>query len=147
MTRRQKTVSKILEIKEINKDTLKGEVRKSQERMDAEQKKLDILESTYNKTNADFTDKQMNGTLPVHEIELYHTYLKHVGRQIELQKGIVAIRAADLDKKKNAIVEAYKEQRLIEVLHEKIAREQIKVVDHGEQKESDYNFLSRKTEQ
>lgn len=146
MTRRQKTVSKIMEIKEINKDALKVEFRTAQECLDTEQKKMDALESAYKKTTMDFSNKQMRGTIPVHEIELYTTYLKHIGKQIEQQKGIVAIRAAELDNKQKAMVEAYKEQRLIEIMCDKITREQIKIVDQGEQKESDYNFLSRKTE-
>jgi flagellar export protein FliJ len=145
MTRRQKTVSKILEIKEITKDSLEAEVRKAQERLNAEQKKLDVLEATYNKTNADSTARQMRGTIPVHEIELYYTYLKHISKQIELQKTIVSIRAGDLDKKRKEMVAAYKEQRLIEILHDKITHDQIKIMDRCEQKESDYNFLARKT--
>jgi flagellar export protein FliJ len=146
MTRRQKTVSKILEIKEIGKDTLEAEVKKAQEWLNAEQEKLDILESTYKTTDSDFRERQTGGTIPVHEVELYHTYLKHLNRQIEQQKCIVAIRAAELDKKHRAMVEAYKEHRLFEILHDKIARGQIKVVDRIEQKESDCTFLVRKAE-
>lgn len=146
MTRRQKTVSKILEIKEIRKDSLEAEVGKARERLNAEQEKLDLLESTYQKTSSDSTARQMRGTIPVHEISLYHTYLKHLSKQIELQKNIVTIRAGDLDKKQQEMVAAYKEQRLIEILHDRIAHEQIKIADRVEQKESDYMFLSRKTE-
>jgi len=146
MTRRQKTVSKILEIKEFNKEQLESAVRVEQERLILEQERLEELESTYERTNSDLTGKQLSGTMPVHEVDLFTTYLKHLGKQIELQKSIVSIRAGELEKKKMAMIEGYKEQRLFEILHEKIVHELIKKADQREQKNMDYNFLSRKAE-
>jgi flagellar export protein FliJ len=144
MTRRQKTVSKILEIKEFNKEQLESAVRKARERLTLELEKLKVLETTYNNTIADFTVKQMSGTIPVHEVDLFSTFLQHVGGQIEHQKSIVAAHTAEVEKKQKAMVEAYKEQRLFEILHDKIVQEQRKESDQSEQKEMDYTFLSRK---
>ena len=144
MTRRQKTVSKILEIKEFNKEQLEFEVRKALERLHVELEKLDDLERTYSRTTADFTNKQMKGTIPVHEAELFTTYMKHLCIQIDQQKELVALRRTELDTIQKAMVEAYKEQRLFEILKKKIVQEQVKEADLSEQKEADYNYLSRK---
>ena len=142
--KKQKTVSKIIEIKEYTKEQLEAEVKKARERLNLEQEKLETLETAYGKTNADFMRKQTRGTMPVHEVELFTTYLKHIGRQIDQQKAAVARVAEDLDRKEKAMIEAYKEQRLFEILHDKILQGQIKEAALGEQKESDYNFLARK---
>ena len=146
MTRKQKTVSKILELKEIKKEQLQTEVGKAQERLNAEQAKVDVLEETYKDTHAAIMLKQMKGTVPAHEVDLCYAYLNHLSVMIEQQMRIVATRAAELEQLRKAMVEAYKEQHLIEILHDKIALEQIKEADHIEQRESDYSFISRKIE-
>jgi flagellar export protein FliJ len=141
---RQKTVSKIIEIKEYTKEQHEAEVKKARKHLNLEQEKLEILEATYAKTCADLTQKQASGTMPVHEVDLFTTYLKHVGRQIDQQKSVVSRYAEELDRKEKAMIEAYKEQRLFEILHDKIVQGQIKEAALGEQKETDYNFLARK---
>lgn len=145
MTRKQQTVSKILEMKEFKKEQLQSEVGKAQERLNQEQAKAEVLEATYNTTNAAFMLRQMNGTIPVYEVDLCYTYLDHLNSKIEQQKRIVSISAEELKKIQQAMVEAYKEQHLIELLHDKIVQEQAKEADHCEQREMDYNFLLRKT--
>ena len=142
--KRQKTVSKIIEIKEFTKEQLEAEVKKARHRLNIEQEKLDVLETTYKKTSADYTRKQSTGTMPVHEVDLFTTYLKHIGRQIDQQRTVITRYAEELDKKEAAMIEAYKEQRLFEVLHDKIVQGQIREAALGEQKEMDYNFLTRK---
>jgi len=141
---REKTVSKIIEIKEFNKEQLEAEAKNVRERLNREQAKLDALEQEYKKTNADLAGKQAGGTMPANEVELFYTYLKHLGTQIELQKSVVVLHIAELEKKQNAMVEAYKEQRVFELLHDKILQGQAKEIMHGEQKEADYTFLCRK---
>ena len=62
---RQKTVSKILELKEFNRDQLEAEAKKARERHRSEQEKQAALEREYNGTADDFAAKQMGGTMPV----------------------------------------------------------------------------------
>lgn len=144
MTRRQKTVSKILEVKEITREQLESEVKNAQERLGVEERALAALESGYAKTSAEVSAKQACHTIRAHELELCYAYMKHLGGQIEQQKKAVAIRAAELGTAQQAMVEAYKEQRVFEILQDKIGREQGKVVAQGEQKEADYQYLTRK---
>lgn len=141
---RQKTVSKIIELKEHTKEQHEAEVKKARQQLNREQEKLETLERNYAKTCADLTQKQSSGTMPVHEVELFANYLKHLCKQIEQQKSVVSRHAEKLDKTEKAMIEAYKEQRLFEMLHDKIVQGQIKEQALGEQKETDYNFITRK---
>ena len=143
---RDKTISKIIEIKEFNKEQIEAEVKKAQARLNLEQAKLDELERDYKKTCADLLAKQMKGTMPVTEIDLFQSYVKHLGKLIEKQGAVVRVHKADVEAKQQAMIVAYQEQRLFEKLHDKIVSEQIKETDHIEQKEADFSFLNRKAE-
>jgi len=140
---KEKMVSKIIEIKEFNKEQLDAEVRKAREQLNTEQMKLDGLDREYKKTSADLTGKQAD-VIPATEIELFHTFLKHLAKQIDLQRSIVAAHAKEVDQKQKAMVDAFKEQRLFEKLHDKIVHEQDKESSQSEQKVADFAFLCRK---
>lgn len=141
---KDKTVSKIIELKEFDKERLEIEVKKAREQFELEHGKLAALEAEYKKTCNDLTAKQKNGTMPVNEVEMFHTYLKHLGKKIEQQETVTATHACVLEKLQAAMVEAHKEQRLLEKLQDKITHEHEKETLHGEQKEADFLFLMRK---
>ncbi|HYA86410.1 MAG TPA: flagellar export protein FliJ [Nitrospirota bacterium] len=140
---KEKMVSKIIEIKEFNKEQLEAEVGNARVRLNAEQLKLDGLDQEYKKTTVDLARKQA-GAIHAPEIELFHTYLKHLTKQIDQQKSVVAAHAAEVDRKQKAMVEVFKEQCLFEKLHDKIIHEQAKGISKNEQKEADFAYLCRK---
>jgi flagellar export protein FliJ len=144
MTKQQKTVAKILEVKEFTKEQLEAETRNARERLRVEEERLVVLEQEFKDRDGELTRKQTEGTIAVHEIGLYFTYLKHLTRQIDQQKGIVAIRARELEDRQQAMVDAYREQRLLEKLQDKLQQEQDRELLQGEQKEADYQYLTRK---
>jgi flagellar export protein FliJ len=144
MTRQQKTVAKILELKEFNTEQLEVETRNARTRLNTEEERLAQLDGEYRDRSNDLSRKQTEGTIAVHEMDLYYTYLKHLGKLIEKQKGIVAVRAAELDQRQRAMVAAYQEQRLLEKLQDKMLHEQVREAEQGEQKQADYQFLTRK---
>ena len=143
MTRQQKTVSKILEVKGFTKEQREAEVKKASERLSAEEARLAELERECRRSGDDFAAKQAVCAVPVAQLELFYAYLKHLGKQIEQQKKIIAQRAAEHEKARLAMLEAYREQRLFELLHDKLDEEQRKEADQGEQKEADYQYLTR----
>jgi flagellar export protein FliJ len=143
---REKMVSRVLEVKELKREQLEAEVRKARERLSAEQLKLQDLEQAYKANSVQLTDRQMAGTLPVREMDVYYAYLKHVNRQIQLQKEIILIRQREVDDREKGMVEAYKEQRLVEILHDKLVCQEAKQAGQAEQKNSDAEFIMRKTE-
>jgi len=142
---KEKMVSKIIEIKEFNKEQLEAEVRKARQQLNVEQLKLDGLDREYKKTVVDFTHKQA-GSIHAPEIELFHTYLKHLSKQLDKQKSVVDAHAAVLEQKQIAMVEAFQEQCLFEKLHDKIIHKQAKEISQIEQKDADFMFLCRKAE-
>lgn len=144
MTKQQKTVTKILEFKEFNTVQHEAAVKKAKERLNLEQERLDALEREYKHRSDDFAGKQAEGTIPVQQMDLFYAYLKHLSKQIEHQKNIVAIRAAEHDRTRQATVEAYKEQRLFELLQDRLHREEVREASKSEQKEADYQYLARK---
>jgi flagellar export protein FliJ len=144
MTRQQKTVAKILEVKGMTKDQLEAEVRKANERLRAEENRLAALEQEHRHTSDDLAAKQQARTIAVTQLDLFYTYLKHLEKQIANQKTVVALRAQEHERAMQALVEAYKEHRLIEILHDKIDAARKKAAIKGEQKETDYLHLTRK---
>jgi len=143
---REKMVSKVLEVKELKREQIEAEVRKAREKLSAEQQTLQDLEQAYKENSIELTDRQMAGTLPVREMEVYYAYLKHVGKQIQQQKEIILIRQREVDEQQKRMVEAYKEQRLVEILHDKIICQEAKEAGQTEQKNMDAEFIMRKTE-
>jgi len=141
---RHKILSRVLEVKEFTTEQLEAEVKKARERLDHEQAALDGFEQQHRTTCGEFTDRQAQGRLPVREMELYYVYLKHLGKQIEQQKRIVQIRREDVDVRQQALVEAYKEQRLVGKLQDRIAGHEARQAGQAEQKEQDYAFISRR---
>jgi flagellar export protein FliJ len=143
---REKMMSKVLEVKEIRREQIEAEVRKARERLTAEQQTLEGLEQAYTATCVELTDRQMAGTLPVCEIDVYYAYIKQLCRQIEQQKDIILTRQREVDARKSDMVEAYKEQRLVEILHDKIVCQEMKRAGQTEQMDMDENFIMRRAE-
>lgn len=143
---REKMVSKVLEVKEIKREQIEAEVRKAREKLSAEKQKLQDLEQAYKANSVELTDRQLAGTLPVREMDVYYAYLKHVCKQIQHQKEIVTIRQREVDERDKGMVEAYKEKRLVEILHDKIVCQEAKLAGQAEQKDMDAEFIMRKTE-
>jgi len=144
MTRQQKTVAKMIELKEFNTEQLEVEVRHARMRLTNEENNLAELVGRYDHTSDDFSRKHGSDGLPVQEVDLFYTYLKHLAILIEKQKGIVAVRSAEFEDKQQAMMAAYREQRLLEILQDKMQQERTRQSVKGEQKEADYQFLTRK---
>lgn len=143
---REKIISRVLEIREYTTEQLEAEVKKARDRLFTEQEMLESFERVHQSTCSEFTERQTKGELPLRELELYYAYLKHLGRQIDQQKRIVAIRSDEVDACQRALMEAYREQRLVGKLHEKLVDRELRTADKVEQKEMDYSFLMRRAD-
>lgn len=143
---REQNISKVLELKGFTREQIEAEVRKIREHVNSEQEKFDALERTYKMTCDSFACRQKDNAMPVQEMDLFYEYLKHLTKEMERQKKVVALRQAELDKRQKAVVEAFKEERLVEILHDKIQSAEARAADRMEQKEADSAFLMRKKE-
>jgi len=144
MTRKQKTVTKVLELKGYTQEQLKLEVKKARDAYHHEKDKLDSLEEELKVHHDEFILKQSRSSIGIRDMDLFYLYFEHLDKLVEQQKKCVLVRQLELDEKMKAMHEAYKEQRLMEILHGRIAHEELRVAIQGAQKEMDYQFLSRR---
>ncbi len=144
MTRKHKTVTKVMKLKEFTQEKLKSDVRKAQNDFNQEKEKLDSLEEELRVHLDEFSRKQDRGGIGIREMDLFYVYFEHLRKLIEQQKKCVLVRQVELDEKQRAMHEAHKEHRLMEILHEKITSEEIRQMGLGDQKEADYQFLARR---
>jgi flagellar export protein FliJ len=145
MTRKQKTVTKVLELKGFAEEQLKAEVRKVRDAFNHEKEKLDCLEEEMRVHLDEFSRKQGRGAIGVREMDLFYMYFEHLGKLASQQKKCVQVRQSELEKKQEEMHEAHKEQRLMEILHDKIVHEEMQETVHADQKEADFQFLARRS--
>jgi flagellar export protein FliJ len=144
MTRKQKTVSKVLELKGFTREQLEAEVKKALQAFHHEQEKLEHLEQELKTHSKDFCSKQDQGCMNAREMDIYYTYGEHLHRQIEVQQKCALVRQTQLEEIQQSMVAAYQDERLMEILHEKIVVQEARAAGQGEQKEADFRFLVRR---
>jgi flagellar export protein FliJ len=142
---RKRIITKVLELKEFSQEQLEAEVRKVNDKFNAEKASLNYLEETLKNTVAAFNYRQNGGPLNIHEMGLLYDYLSHLGKQIEKQRNVVFVLAEELEIKKGEMLKAYKEKRIFEKFRDKILHEENRKMVLLEQKEADFNFLSKKS--
>jgi flagellar export protein FliJ len=141
---RLNTVNKILKIKNYRKEELESEVRKVHELVRAEEDLLAALEKVFTDTVEKYEKRQQDSAVAAHEFELFTNYFSQLYENMEQQKRAIMQRIAELQEIQKALVEAHRDEKLLEKLQEKIVKEQVKEQDLLAQKESDYLFLSRR---
>jgi flagellar export protein FliJ len=144
MTRKQ-TLSKVLELKGFTQDQLEAEVRQKNDTLNLERDKLELLEETLSKADAGFNSGNERGLLDVNEISLLYDYHSYLNKKIEEQKNVVFHLTAELELKKSEMIEVYKEKKMFEKLRDKIIHEENRTIVQIEQKEADYNYISKRT--
>lgn len=140
-----KRISKILELKQFTKDIYEVEFKKTLESLQAEKTKLASIEKDIEETITQYAQSQRDGLINVHELEFFYNYLRHMNKQAEKQKNIISKKSIEVQNKKDKVIDAHKEKQMVEIIHDKLLKEEIKDADKKEQKEIDLNFLYRKT--
>lgn len=141
--KRQK-LSRLRELKEFTREQLELEVRKARDVMELEKVKLSSFKNALDETIAEFHCKNNNQAINNYDIEYFYSYTGHLNRQIEQQELIVVNKIAELEEKQAAVLEAYKDERIIGKLHDKILGRERRGLMLAEQKAADFNFSSRK---
>jgi flagellar export protein FliJ len=141
---RRKTVTKVLELKSLTKEQLEIEGIKTRDELNTEKARHELLEETLQNSVAEFSERQKDGLIDIQEVDLFYNYIIHLSRKIEKQKDVVLQKAAELEDKQKAVLEAYKEKKLFEIMNGKLLFESAKELITEEQKEMDYNFISKR---
>lgn len=142
---KRQEIKKVLDLKELTKDQLEIEVKQHRDELEADNKKLKSMGESFKKARDDFSVRQDQRIITIQELELFYNYFLYMNKQIEKQKQTVIRKNADIEEKQYALLDAYKEKRLYEILHDKIIHEETKESLMVEQKEADFHFISRKT--
>ena len=142
---RNGTVSKLLKLKGITLDQLELEIKGTMDELDAEKTKLALIEDTLKNTAAGFMNRQNTGLTNIQEVELSYNFLMHLNKRIEEQSVTVKVKTAELDTKQRAISREYQGKRLFELMKDDIVRKEMKDASLREQKEIDFNYISKKS--
>lgn len=139
-----KTISKVIELKGLTKEELEAEARRTADVLRQEQERLLALEKEFQKYVSDFSDMQTCQPLAGKDMDLFYSYFMHLNSQIARQKVAVLRRQEELEKNKKAVLEAHKEQRVLEMYHDRILQAKVREAGAREQKEADERFLQRR---
>lgn len=142
--RKNKTINKILKLKDSKKKEIELEVKRAADKEEEEKNKLQALEKNYSDMLAYFNEKHDKGALDVNSLMSCHDFFSRINGKIKEQKNIHTQCAHELACLKNNLVNAHKEKRMFEILNDKAVRREKKEELSVEQKENDFIALSRR---
>jgi len=142
MSRRK--LQKVLELKGLTKNQLEISFQKSRDELEMESAKLDSAVRTFERTLTEFNSRHKEGPIHTQELDFFYTYLSYLDEQIEQQKQTVSSRLAEVEQIQKTLVIAHKEKKIFEIFYGKILDEEKRDTLRVEQKEADYQYLSRK---
>jgi len=142
---KKRKIKKALELKGYAKEQIEISVQKSRDELEFEHAKLDSTLKTFELTVSEFNRRQKEGLINAQDLDLFYNYFSYLNRQIEEQKQTVTLRLAEVELKQETLVNAHKEKRLFEILYEKITNEETRKKIKVDQKEADFQFLSRRS--
>ena len=140
-------IKKALELKGITKDQLEISFRKSRGELEMESAKLDSTVRSLDRTFAEFNKRHNQGPIHTQELDFFYTYLSYLNGQIEQQKQTVSSRLVEVEKIQKKLANAYKEEKVFEIFYDKILDEEKRKTSKVEQKEADFQYISRKSRQ
>jgi flagellar export protein FliJ len=142
---KNKTIAKILKLKENRKKEIELEVKKASDREEQEKTKLKALERNYMDTFKYFSEKHEEGSCDINNLISYYDFFSRINGKIDEQKKVHTRCQDELSCLMNTLVNAHKEKRMFEIINDKAVKKEHKEnLDH-EQKENDFIALSRRS--
>ncbi|MBI5849227.1 MAG: flagellar export protein FliJ [Nitrospirae bacterium] len=139
-----RTVSRVLEIKDRKKEEIESEVKQLRSQIKQLEAQLDSLENKFSETSLEFEAKQKGSGMDVHRLELFYNYFMKLNEDMNTQKKEIIRRLTELSGRQEALIEAYKEKKLFEILKDRIVKEELANSDRLEQKEQDFLHLAKR---
>ncbi len=143
--RKNRTISKLLKLKDNRKKEIEIEVKRAADRVDEEKSKLNSLEQDFTDTLEFFNEENFEGSMDVNNINSYYDFFSRINGKISEQKKVHEHHNNELKSLKNNLVEAHKDKKVFEILNDKAIRKDIKEKQSSEQKESDFFAVSRRS--
>lgn len=139
--RRRQIVSRVLELKKLILERHELELKRGMGELDIEKAKLDFLDEAMKNTREGF--KQKNGIVNIGELEILVSYLIQLSKDIKDQEESIRTKSREVEEKQKEMLEAYKENRILEILNDKMSGEENKKASLAEQKWADFLSLSK----
>jgi flagellar export protein FliJ len=142
--RKKETISKILKLRHNKKKEIEIKVKKAYSRFDEENYKLQSLQNDYNEKLRSFKKAHEQGQCTAKDMVLQHEFLSEIDGMIKAQKKVYAICEGELEVLKKTLVEAHKDKKVLEILDERVTKQEQKQRLVAEQKEIDFMTITRK---
>lgn len=135
----RKRIEKILEIKEKQKKEKEKELKKAIQELRIEQEKLNTL-----KKEMEYMEEILDNEIITSNIELYHRYLNTLSRKINKKELDIMEKDNVVKDKKEDLLHAYRETEAFNIVKNNLLKNEIKKVIMNEQKDADFDYLTRK---
>ncbi len=143
--RKNRTLPKILKLKDNRKKELEIEVKKASDRVDEEETKLRRLEKRYTDTLRIFDEEQAGGGMDAKDISSYYDFFSRINMRIEEQRKIHSRCRDELRILKDTLVTAHRDKKMFEIMNDRAVRDETREREVSERKETDFLTLTRKS--
>lgn len=141
---KNRTISKLLKLKDNKKKELEIDVKNASDRLEIEKSRLNDLERKYMDTLECFNEKNFEGCMDVNNLNAYYDFFSRINGKIGQQKEIHEKRKGELNILKYNLIDAHKDKKVMEILHGKALKEDLREKLSAEQKEADFFAISRR---
>lgn len=132
----------LYEFRKLLEELSQVEFASALKRLDEEESKLSLLKGVYGKTSEEADGLKEKGA-PVQDIRMYHDYLTTLKMHIAAQEGVLKELRVIFEKKRNELLEASRDKKVLETMKEKSYNEYIAHMEKQEQKITDDMVTSR----
>ena len=140
--RKKNTILKILKLKENKKREMEIEVKKAYDKVDEEEARLLSLENEYKETLESFNGA---ANMEVKDASNFYSFFSRLNESIEKQNDVCTNRINELEQVKDGLINAHKEEKIMEIMKDKVVKEEKKEREKSEQNEADFITVSRKS--
>lgn len=105
-------------------------------KLKAEERRLEEMKGRYSSAGAQLDSLKEKGA-PGHEMQMHHSYLEGLKRQIAAQAATVLQHAKVAEKKRLELIEAARDKKVIEIMKERSLSAHMVKENRREQKEAD----------
>ncbi len=134
-----KKISKLLDIKEKQKEELERQLKVEKGELRQRKEELKGLKSDFNALKDAITNEVLSSN-----VELYFQYLHILGKKIDSKEKEVEKKKEDVNKKEEQLLFSHRETKALNILKDEIIKEELKKTILNEQKNFDFDYLTRK---
>ena len=141
-----KNISRMIEWKAQVKEQVSAEMTKTREKLAQETSRLEGMRLKLAENMETMDHIQSLESMDTGKLELLSNYMIYLDKRMKEQEKRIAEIEKEVDLKQSELRNAYREERVLEILHSRISGEESKERRAAEQKETDFSAIrARKT--